>query len=255
MAKSFKCPRCPAQIDASSLTPGSSVRCAGCGALVRIPTGNTSVRTPALSPPAAEPEKPAANRASRGTDVRRKAGPAPKKSKTGLFVGIGVAAVFVIVLVLLMVGGKKPEPPAEPAAARPKTPPAASKPSSPAAPPAAPAEKPPMEAPRPAASPKGTDWDQIMKNLRAGGGFDDLSRPEGATFARVKSMGKDAYPRLIGYIDNEDLALGKAAVTALNALTGQNKALPRTEADKAKIKAEWEAWLKGGSEPAAEKKP
>ncbi|HLF94708.1 MAG TPA: hypothetical protein VJB14_14685 [Planctomycetota bacterium] len=85
-----------------------------------------------------------------------------------------------------------------------------------------------------------------MKNLRAGGGYEDLSRPEGATFARVKSMGKDAYPHLVRYIDNEDIMLGKAAVAVLNELTGQKKPAPR-EDTKVKVKEEWEAWIKAAA--------
>jgi hypothetical protein len=83
-----------------------------------------------------------------------------------------------------------------------------------------------------------------MTTLRAGGAFDDLSRPEGVAFKRVKDMGKDAYPHLIRYIDHEDPLLGRAAVAVLNALTNQNKPLPN-EGTKVKIKAEWEAWVKG----------
>lgn len=251
MAKMYKCPRCPAEIDASTVSPGSNVRCTGCGAQIRIPSGNTSLRTKAVNPPAAVPQERATelrSRPSRGTDVRRGGPPAKKKSNVGLIVGLSVAALFVIVLVALMMGGKKPEAPAEPTVARKKDPaakPAAAAPApAPAPAPMAPVEK-PAEAPRPAPS-KESDWDQIMKNLRPGGGYDDLTRPEGATFARVKSMGKDAYPHLVKYIENEDIALGKAAVTVLNELTGQKKALPR-EDTKAKVRQEWEEWLKGGA--------
>lgn len=253
MAKMFKCPRCPAEIDASTVSPGSSVRCTGCGALIRIPTGNTSLRTKAVNPPAAVPqERPTEVRArsSRGTDVRRGAPRPAKKANVGLIVGISVAAIFILVLVALMMTGKKPEPEAAPVAARPKEA-AAPKPAAPAMPAPAPApapaampEKPP-DTSRPATS-RGSDWDQIMKNLRAGGGYDDPSRPEGATYARVKSMGKDAYPHLVRYIDNEDIMLGKAAVAVLNELTGQKKPLPREET-KAKVKEEWEAWIKAGA--------
>ena len=251
MAKMFKCPRCPAEIDASTVSPGSSVRCTGCGALIRIPTGNTSLRTKAVNPPAAVPtERPTEvrSRSSRGTDVRRGAPRPAKKANVGLIVGISVAAIFIIVLAALMMTGKKPEPEAAPVVARPPKEAAAPKPAMPApAPVTAPAampEKPP-EVPRPASS-RGSDWDQIMKNLRAGGGYEDLSRPEGATFARVKSMGKDAYPHLVRYIDNEDIMLGKAAVAVLNELTGQKKPAPR-EDTKVKVKEEWEAWIKAAA--------
>ncbi len=81
-----------------------------------------------------------------------------------------------------------------------------------------------------------------MRYLRAGGGYDDPTRPEGVAFARVKAMGPAAYPRLIAYIDNEDILLGKAAVKVLNHLTGRMQPHPN-EANKARVKAEWEAWL------------
>jgi hypothetical protein len=87
------------------------------------------------------------------------------------------------------------------------------------------------------------NWDALMRDLRVGGGFDDLKRPEGMAFAKVKSMGRAAYPHLVKYIDNEDIALGKAAVVVLNELTGQKKPLP-TEANKAQVKAEWDTWTK-----------
>ena len=83
-----------------------------------------------------------------------------------------------------------------------------------------------------------------MKALRAGGAFDDMSRPEGLAFARVKSMGRSAYPHLVGYIENEDTGLGRAAVAILNELTQREPPgeLPR-ENSKTQIKAEWEHWL------------
>jgi len=82
-----------------------------------------------------------------------------------------------------------------------------------------------------------------MKDLRPGGGFDHLDRPEGVAFQKVKAFGKPAYPKLINYIDHEDSAIGIGAVAALNALTGRDSALPKG-VTKAKIKAEWEEWLK-----------
>ncbi len=88
-------------------------------------------------------------------------------------------------------------------------------------------------------------WDEVMITLRAGGGFDDLPRPEGIAFLRVKAMGICAFPRLIGYIDHEDIMLGRASVAVLNELTGQRMPLP-SDATKAKVKAEWESWLNGG---------
>ncbi len=99
-------------------------------------------------------------------------------------------------------------------------------------------------------SPKGSgedpekmNWDDAMKLLRAGGGFDDPKRPEGQTFIRVKNMGPRAYPYLIKFIEHEDLALAKAAVTVLNTLTNRQGTMP-TEATKTQIKTEWENWVK-----------
>ena len=66
-----------------------------------------------------------------------------------------------------------------------------------------------------------------------------------------------AYPKLIAFIDDEDTAIGTAAVAVLNALTGRDEPLPKG-VNKGKIKAEWEEWLKnsaGTAKPDAPKKP
>jgi len=84
----------------------------------------------------------------------------------------------------------------------------------------------------------------LMDDLRPGGNFDDLSRPEGVAFYRVKAMGKAAYPRLVGYIDNEDIGIGRAAVQVLKTLTGRDSRMPN-ETNHAQVKEEWEKWLKG----------
>lgn len=86
------------------------------------------------------------------------------------------------------------------------------------------------------------NWDGLMKDLRAGGGFEDVTRPEGAAYQRVKAMGKAAYPHLVTYIGNDDVMLSRAAVTVLNHLTGLQKPLPN-EATKAQAKSEWETWV------------
>jgi hypothetical protein len=88
-----------------------------------------------------------------------------------------------------------------------------------------------------------TEWDRTMEDLRVGGGFFDESTVQAATFARIKRMGKAAYPHLIGYIGHEDLQLSRAAVVVLNELTQRDSPRP-TEATKAKIKEEWESWHK-----------
>lgn len=85
-------------------------------------------------------------------------------------------------------------------------------------------------------------WDEVMATLRAGGDLDDIRRPEGMAFLRVRMMGICAFPRLIRYIDHEDIMLGRAAVAVLNKLTSMKKPLPN-EATKAALKAEWERWL------------
>ncbi len=91
--------------------------------------------------------------------------------------------------------------------------------------------------------PSKVNWTELMQYLRAGGGFEDPKRPEGAAFARVQAMGRTAYPSLASFIDNEDILLGKAAVKVLNILTGQQRP-PPTEANKTQLKAEWENWIK-----------
>jgi hypothetical protein len=85
-------------------------------------------------------------------------------------------------------------------------------------------------------------WDELVKDLRAGG-YDDPDHPGGRAVARIKLMGKEAYPYLIKYIDHEDIMIGKAIVTVLNQITSSQRPAP-TEANKAQMKAEWEAWLK-----------
>ena len=74
-----------------------------------------------------------------------------------------------------------------------------------------------------------------------------VDRPEGVAFQKVKTFGKAAYPKLISYIDAEDTMVGRGAVAALNALTGRDGDLPKG-VNKAKIKAEWEEWLKTAAE-------
>ncbi len=96
-----------------------------------------------------------------------------------------------------------------------------------------------------AEDPSRTDWDDLLRTLRAGGGFDEPNRPEGAAFARVRAMGSAAYPYLIRYIDNEDLLLGRGAARTLNELTGRQRPIP-TDANKLQVKREWETYAQGG---------
>jgi len=102
----------------------------------------------------------------------------------------------------------------------------------------------PQPAAKAVSAPSGAgEWDEIMKGLKGGGGFDAPTSPEYPYFQHVKGMGKGAYPKLVGYIENEDPAVGRAAVAVLNALTGRDTKLPN-DSTKTAIKAEWEAWLK-----------
>lgn len=87
------------------------------------------------------------------------------------------------------------------------------------------------------------DWTSLMADLRVGGGFDDLQRPEGRAFARVKERGRAAWPHLAAYVDHEDVMLGRAAVAVLNALTGRNAPLPAST-NGALRRRQWEDWIR-----------
>jgi hypothetical protein len=270
MARLIKCPRCTSPLDVTSLSAGSTVRCADCGAMVRVPTGKTSVRVAPVAPAPAAPAAPPAAavaqaspatavraRGSRGTEMRRREGTrvVRRKSNTGLIVGsIFGAAVLVIIAVAVMMGGSKepkgsssrggstaarapertPEPDASPPPARAPAP---------APGPAKPADEPPKPAPITPRDPAKANWDDLMKALRPGGGFDDTTRPEGLAFQTVKAMGKGAYPYILRYFDHEELPMAVAAHRVLCELTGQNKP-GLTLANKAQLKGEWEAYVK-----------
>ncbi|HEX7900883.1 MAG TPA: hypothetical protein VF950_24205 [Planctomycetota bacterium] len=266
MGNAVKCPRCASLVDVTSFAPGSSVRCSDCGGMMRVPTGRTGVNPAVKAPVAAGPGHgtrstkvvatgvtkaktrivAASEMRESGTRMRSRGAPRPK-SKAGLFVLLGVGALAVIITcAVLFLGGPKTSKPAEPAAA----------PVAKAAPKAVVAPKPPpppapepVEIAAPAPAPRSGDeaskfnWEEALKQLRGGGGFDIEGRPEQVYYERVKKLGKPAYPHLIRYIDNEDPALGRAAVALLNALTGQKQPLPN-DGTKGKVKADWEAWLK-----------
>ncbi len=255
MGRVVKCPRCQASLDVGNMAPGSSVRCSECGGMARIPSGRTGVN-PAVQAPVAPPPPPKKETGTRtrvrpvsSTGMRAVRPVARKSSNTGVVIGLSVALLAVVViLVVVMSGGKEPPSP-RPVA---KKPPSGGMgggmmpmPGMPAPAPS-PVPVPPLPVPAPVArveEPSKARWDDLMTTLRAGGAFDDLSRPEGVAFKRVKDMGKGAYPHLVKYIDHEDPLLGRAAVAVLNELTGQKKTLP-TEATRAKAKAEWEEWVK-----------
>ena len=246
-------------MDVTSVSAGTTVKCPDCGQTSKVPSGNTSLRTKTVSPPIPPPAPVPAPR-SGGTRVQRRASgtqpaQAPPKSNSGLFIGLGIGAVAVIGVVaffLMKDSPQEPPPvvkqaqPKEPVVFKPNLPPSSDKPivlgsgSSKEEPKTTPV----------AAKAENVDnanWDALMRDLRPGGGFEHLDRPEGVAFQKVKAFGKAAYPKLITYIDAEEPAVATAAVVVLNTLTGRDSALPRG-VNKAKIKAEWEEWLKTSAE-------
>lgn len=261
MPRLVRCPRCSASIDVTQLSGGATVRCAECGAMVRVPTGSTGVLPKVSTPaPAAPPPPPAGGTAvragSRGTEIRRSPTRIirPRSSNTGIIVAAIVSAAAVLIVLIVVLAGSSPSsqpvsrgPAPAPAAARTPAPSQEPPPASPEPPPAAvsapPAAPAPAPVPRGAEDPARVNWDELMKILRPGGGFDDPSRPEGQAFARVKAMGKGAYPYLLRYLDHEELPLAVAAARVLNELTGRHQPLP-TLATRAQVKADWEAWIK-----------
>jgi len=102
-------------------------------------------------------------------------------------------------------------------------------------------------APRVAAgNPQTEAWEETLRKCRSGG-FHNSSNPEFYEFQRIKGMGKSAYPHLIRFIDHEDTSLGSTAVLILKELSGRSEQPSRvTEANKTKIKEDWEGWLKSG---------
>jgi hypothetical protein len=101
--------------------------------------------------------------------------------------------------------------------------------------------------PRVAAGNAATEqWEQTLRKCQSGG-FSNSNMPEWVEFQRIKGMGKSAYPHLIAFIDNEDTTLGTTAVLILKELSGRSDAPGRvTQANKSKIKEDWEGWMKAG---------
>jgi len=247
-------------MDVTSVSPGTTVKCPDCGQTSKVPSGNTSIRTKTVSAPIPPPAPVPAAR-SGGTRVQRRPSgtqqaPAPPKSNSGLFIGLGIGAVAVIGVIAFFVMKETPqEPPLKVTQAQPKDP-VVFKPNLPPS-----SEKPLVLGSgssgkeEPKTTPVGAkaenvdnaNWDALMRDLRPGGGFEHLDRPEGVAFQKVKGFGKAAYPKLIQYIDAEEPAIATAAVVVLNTLTGRDSALPRG-VNKAKVKAEWEEWLKTAAE-------
>jgi hypothetical protein len=246
-------------MDVTSVSVGTTVRCPDCGQMSKVPSGNTSLRTKTVSPPIPPPAPVPAARG--GTRVQRRPSgtqpsQAPPKSNTGLFVGLGVGAVAVIAVIVFFTMKETPQepPPAvvkapskEPVVFKPNLPPSSDKPIVLGSGSTNKEEPKTTPVAQRAENVDNANWDALMRDLRPGGGFEHLDRPEGVAFQKVKNFGKAAYPKLIKYIDDEDTAVGRGAVAALNALTGRDSDLPKG-VNKAKIKAEWEEWLKTAGE-------
>jgi len=272
MAKILKCPRCQSSMDVTSVSAGSTIRCPDCGQMTRVPTGATSLAVKTISEPIPPPAPVPAPR-ERGTRIRERnrssgtipAVRAPEKSNSGLWIGLGIGAVAVVVVIVAFTMKGHEEPPVVKTNTpketgtvvfQPKLPPSSEKPIVLGS-----GEKKddpkPTQISKPAETVDNVNWDSLIRELRAGGGFDHPDRPEGVAFQKVKSFGKAAYPKLIAYIDHEQPEFGIAAVAVLNALTGRDSALPKG-VTKSKIKAEWEEWLKSpdaAPKPDAPKQP
>jgi hypothetical protein len=243
-------------MDVTSVSPGTTVRCPDCGQTAKVPADNTALRAKTVSAPIPPPAPVPAPRGG-GTRVgRRPSGTqptqAPPKSNAGLFVGLGIGAVAVIAVIAFFLMKETPqEPPPrvsqapskEPVVFKPNLPPSSDKPIVLGSGSSGKEEPKPTPVAQKAENVDNANWDVIMRDLRPGGGFEHLDRPEGVAFQKVKGFGKAAYPKLIKFIDDEEPAIAIAAVAVLNALTGRDSPLPKG-VTKAKIKAEWDEWLK-----------
>lgn len=266
MAKILQCSGCQETMDITGLAAGSTVECPECAQNSVVPSGNTSMRTKTVSAPipAAAPARPPSGALRVGSSPRiqrprdrSRSGtmPVPPQnpaSHGGLFVGLGIGVLGVIIVVILFtMKGKEEE-----TAARAKIPPtpkgATTVTFNPNLPPGSgkplvlgegsKGEPKLTTLAKPAENVDTVNWKQLMEQLRPGGGFEHLDRPEGAAFQKVKSFGPAAYPKLIAFIDDEEPAFCTAAVAVLNALTGRDEPLPKA-VNKAKSKAEWEEWF------------
>jgi hypothetical protein len=274
MAKILQCPSCHSTMDVTDVAPGSAVECPECAHNCNVPSGNTSVRTKTVSAPIpAAPTRPASHtqlRAGPSARSRSRSGTMPlppqqPKSQSGLFIGLGIGVLGIAIVAILFTMREQHQ---QDDYSRAK-PPSQKGPNtvtfSPTLPPSS--DKPIVlgegnkgeprttTLSRPAENADNVNWAQLMQQLRPGGGFDNLDRPEGVAFQKVKTFGPAAYPKLIAFIDDEDTAIGTAAVAVLNALTGRDEPLPKG-VNKGKIKAEWEEWLKNAptAKPEAPKK-
>jgi len=279
MAKILQCPSCHSTMDVTDVAPGSSVECPECAHNCRVPSGNTSMRTKTVSAPIpAAPTRPASNPQLRAGSSPRNRAPSRNRSGTmpaaqqqpkshgGLFVGLGIGVLGIIIVAILFTMNQHPQDDGSKTKTQlapkgpntvtfnPTLPPSSDKPivlgeGNKGEPKTTALSRPPETA-------ENVNWPQLMQQLRPGGGFEHLDRPEGVAFQKVKSLGPAAYPKLIGFIDDEDTAIGTAAVAVLNALTGRDEPLPKG-VNKGKIKIEWEQWLKDAptAKPEEPKKP
>jgi len=267
MATILKCPRCQQVMDVTAISVGSTVRCPDCGQTAKVPSGNTNLAVKTVSAPIAPPTPPP-SAPNRGTRVRERrpsgtvsAQHVEPASQNGLWLGLGIGAVAVIAVVVFFTMSNTPPPeppprmaagPKEPVVFKPNLPASSDKPIVLGSGAGGKDEPKTTQLSKPAETVDNVNWDALMRDLRPGGGFEHLDRPEGVAFQKVKGFGKAAYPKLIKYIDDEDPTTAIAAVAVLNALTGRDSAFPKG-VQKAKIKAEWEEWLK--SDGAAAPKP
>ncbi|HYF00942.1 MAG TPA: MJ0042-type zinc finger domain-containing protein, partial [Planctomycetota bacterium] len=134
MARLIKCPRCQSQIDVTSVAAGSTVRCADCGAMIRVPTGTTGQypKVPAAAPAGATKKETTKVRAGgRQTELFRKmsgtripggskppsrsaieamprGGYAPRRSggNAGVMVGVGAGLLVLIVIMIFALQSK-----------------------------------------------------------------------------------------------------------------------------------------------------
>jgi hypothetical protein len=275
MAKILQCPSCHSTMDVTDVEPGSAVECPECAHNCRVPSGNTSMRTKTVSAPIpAAPTRPASNtqlRAVSSPRNRNRSGtmllpPQQPKSPTGLLIGLGIGVLGIAIVAILFTMREQHQ---QDDYTKMRSPTPQKGPTTVTFNPTLPAgsDKPIVlgegnkgdarttTLSRPPESADNVNWAQLMQQLRPGGGFEQLDRPEGVAFQKVKTFGPAAYPKLIAFIDDEDTAIGTAAVAVLNALTGRDEPLPKG-VNKGKIKAEWEEWLKNAptAKPAEPKK-
>jgi hypothetical protein len=264
MPKPVKCPKCAQVMDIEGMPAGTVVGCPACQAQLRVPGAAPAPVPRAVTPrgtPAAATPRGGVRRAGRtSAKLRAISDPEasetgrqrtlPKKSKTGLIVGVvvGVAVVLVAIIAIVMTRGGEAKPPAAPAARGPRpAPPVSPFPVSPtpAPVPAAPVPVPSVEtsAPDPRRASRAPrdrrTWDRIVGGLKkhASKGFDtgrwefehEVDPDCARSFSDVKGMGPDAYPYLLAYLTNEDPMSVQAAAATLWTLLDREGRKPRRD--------------------------